>query len=137
MSTAPIRTSLGLTLLGTDVPVLMTAHLQYRVDDPFAVEAQFDVGDGPPVRWLFARDLLDLGLVQAAGEGDVHVVPSRDPLGLPTVQLHLSSPDGMAVLEAAADDVLAFLEQCYLLVPPGEESRHLDVDGTLERLLQV
>ncbi len=137
MATAPIRTSLGLTLLGADVPVLMTAQLQYRVDDPFAVEAQFDVGDAEPVRWLFARDLLDLGLVQAAGDGDVHVVPARDPLGRQTVQLHLSSPDGVAVLEAAAEDVLDFLEQCYLLVPPGDEGRHLDIDGALQRLLQV
>jgi hypothetical protein len=135
METAPIRTSLGLTLLGSDVPVLMTAQLTYRMDDPYAVEAVFDVGDARTVRWLFARDLLDEGLVQAAGDGDVHVTPSRDPLGFATVQLQLSSPDGVAVLEAAADDVLAFLEQCYLLVPPGEEARFLDLDTTVERLL--
>jgi hypothetical protein len=136
METAPIRTSLGLTLLGSDVPVLMTAQLTYRVDDPYAVEAVFDVGDARSVRWLFSRDLLDEGLVQGVGDGDVHVMPSRDPLGVATVQLQLSSPDGVAVLEAAAEDVLAFLEQCYLLVPPGQETQFLDLDATVERLLQ-
>jgi hypothetical protein len=135
MDTAALRSSLGLTLLGTDVPVLLSAQLEYRVDDPYAVSATFEVGDGETVRWLFARDLLDEGLVHPVGEGDVHVSPGQDALGEATVRLVLSSPSGEAVLEAYADDILAFLEQCYALVRPGEESRCLDLDQTLARFL--
>ena len=134
MDTATVRSSLGLTLLGADMPVVMTAQLLFRADDPYAVEAVFDLGAGEPVRWLFARDLLDEGLVHPVGDGDVHVAPALDPTGAPTVQLQLSSPAGVAVLEAYAEDVLAFLEQAYAMVPPGQESLFLDLDGTLDRL---
>lgn len=134
METAAVRSSLGLTLLGADTPVVMTAQLLFRADDPYAVETVFDLGEGEPVRWLFARDLLDEGLVHPVGDGDVHVAPGADPMGDPTVQLHLSSPGGVAVLEASADDVLAFLEQVYAMVPPGQESLFLDLDDALDRL---
>lgn len=136
MHTATVRSSLGLTLLGADMPVVMTAQLLFRADDPYAVEAVFDLGGGEPVRWLFARDLLDEGLVHPVGDGDVHVAPGQHPGGAATVQLQLSSPGGVAVLEAYADDVLAFLEQVYAMVPPGQESLFLDLDGALDRLRQ-
>ena len=136
MHTATVRSSLGLTRLGADMPVVMTAQLLFRADDPYAVEAVFDLGGGEPVRWLFARDLLDEGLVHPVGDGDVHAAPGQHPGGAATVQLQLSSPGGVAVLEAYADDVLAFLEQVYAMVPPGQESLFLDLDGALDRLRQ-
>lgn len=135
METAAVRSALDLTVMGPEVPVLVTAHLEYRSSDPYAVTALFDTGADEPVRWVFSRDLLDEGLVHDVGDGDVAVLPGQDGLGQPTVLLRLVSPTGMAVLEASADDVLEFLGRSYELVPPGEESRHLDIDGCLENLL--
>jgi hypothetical protein len=129
-----VRSSLGLTLVA-EIPLPMTAHLEYRADDPYAVAAAFHTGDDEPVRWVFARDLLDEGLVHPAGDGDVRVIPGRNDWGEHTLALQLASPDGVAVLEASAEDVLAFLEQSYRLVPPGTESDHCDVDAALSMLL--
>lgn len=134
MDSTAVRTTLGLTLLG-DLPVPMTAQLEYRAEDPYAVHALFEVAAEAPVRWIFARDLLDEGLVHPVGDGDVHVSPCVDAFGRHTVQIELSSSDGMAVLEASAEDLLRFLEQCYRLVGPGLESLHVDVDAALARLL--
>lgn len=134
VNTPTVRSSLGLTLVA-DVPVLMTAHLEYRVDDPYAVTASFDTAADEQVRWVFARDLLDEGLVHPTGEGDVRVVPGRNAWGEHTVALQLVSPDGVAVLEASAEEILAFLEQSYALVPPGSESDHCDLDAALSMLL--
>ena len=39
------------------------------------------------------------------------------------------------MLEAAADDVRAFLDRTAAVVPDGEESAHLDLESTLARLL--
>ena len=134
MDSTAVHTILGLTLLG-DLPMPLTAQLEYRAEDPYAVHATFDVGPDGPVRWVFARDLLDEGLVHPVGDGDVHISPCVDPVGRHTVQIELSSSEGIAVLEASAEDLLRFLEQCYRLVGPGLESLHLDLDAALVRLL--
>jgi hypothetical protein len=136
MDMLAVRSSLGLTLLA-DTPIPLTVQLEYRTDDPYAVHALFEVPAGEPVRWVFARDLLDEGLVHPVGDGDVHVGPTTDPVGRNVVQIELSSPEGTAVLEASADDVLGFLERCYSLVPPGDEPTHLDLDTALVRLLHA
>jgi hypothetical protein len=134
METAGVRSALALTLVGAETPVLLTAELEYNVRDPYAVTAVFFAGERP-VRWIFARDMLDEGLVHDVGDGDVQVVPGTDGLGAHTIQLRLASPDGVAVLEAASDEVLDFLGRSYALVPPGTESAHLDVDAALEQML--
>jgi hypothetical protein len=134
METAGVRSALALTLVGAETPVLLTAELEYNVRDPYAVTAVFFAGERP-VRWIFSRDLLDEGLVHDVGDGDVQVVPGTDGLGAHTIQLRLASPDGVAVLEAASDEVLDFLGRSYALVPPGTESTHLDVDAALEQML--
>lgn len=134
MDAVPVRSTLALTMVGAEAPVLMAAELEYHAADPYAVTAIFHTS-GHPIRWVFARDLLDEGLVHDVGHGDVQIVPRRDDSGEHTLQLHLSSPDGVAVLEAPADVVLEFLGRSYSLVPPGTESEHLDVDAALARLL--
>lgn len=135
MDTAAVRSALDLTLVGAEVPVLMTAELEYHIHDPYAVTAIFYTAD-QPVRWVFARDLLDEGLVHDVGDGDVQVVPARSVTGAQVVQLRLASPDGVAVLEASADMILEFLGLSYGLVPPGRETEFVDVDAAVERLLQ-
>lgn len=134
MEAIPVRRAVELSMVGADVPVLMTAELEYHADDPYAVTAVFHTGEAP-VTWVFARDLLDEGLVHEVGHGDVQIVPARDSLGTHTIQLRLSSPDGIAVLEASADAVLEFLGRSYALVPPGAESQHLDIESALADLL--
>jgi len=134
METAAVRSDLDLTLVGAEVPVILTASLEYRASDPYAVAVVFFTADGP-VRWVFARDLLDEGLVHEVGEGDVQVAPVRDAFGDTVVQLRLASPDGVAVLEAPADAVLDFLARSYGHVPPGREADYLDLDDVLGALL--
>ena len=134
MDTAAVRSAFDLTLVGADVPVLMTAELEYHVHDPYAVTAVFHTAT-QPVRWVFARDLLDEGLVHDVGLGDVQVVPARDVDGNHVVQLRLASPDGVAVLETSADVILDFLELSYGLVPPGMEFEQLNIDAALDELL--
>lgn len=134
MEAVPVRSALSLTMVGAEVPVLMTAELEYDSKDPYAVAAVFHTSDHP-IRWVFARDLLDEGLVHDVGHGDVQIVPGRDATGMRTLQLRLSSPDGVAVLETSADTVLEFLGRTYALVPPGTESAHVDLDAVLTRLL--
>jgi hypothetical protein len=136
MDMLAVRSTLSLTLLA-DTPIPLTVQLEYRPVDPYAVHAQFAVPGDSGVRWIFSRDLLDEGLVHAAGDGDVRVTPTTDPGGRQVLQIELSSPEGLAVLEAFADDVLAFLERCYRVVPPGRESEHLDLDSAVERLLHT
>ncbi len=134
METAAVRSDLALTLVGSEAPVIVTAELEYHSSDPYAVSVVFFTPHGP-VRWVFARDLLDEGLVHEVGDGDVQISPMRDHLNEQVLQLRLASPDGVAVLEASADTVLDFLALSYGRVPPGRESEHLDIDATLEALL--
>jgi hypothetical protein len=134
METTTVRRDLDLTLVGPDVPVLVTAVLEYQPRDPYAVTAVILTPDGP-IRWVFARDLLDEGLVHEVGDGDVGLAPMRDDEGHSTVQLRLSSPDGVAVLEASTDGVLDFLARSYVLVPPGREPQFLDIDELLAALI--
>lgn len=133
METTTVRRDLDLTLVGPDVPVLVTAVLEYQPRDPYAVTAVILTTEGP-VRWVFARDLLDEGLVHEVGDGDVGLAPVRDDEGHSTVQLRLSSPDGVAVLEASTDGVLDFLARSYALVPPGSEPEFLDIEELLAAL---
>ncbi|WP_369069480.1 SsgA family sporulation/cell division regulator [Kineococcus terrestris] len=123
-----LRTSTG---PGLPVP----ASLHYGADDPYAIHAVFRGGDAD-VEWVFARDLLREGLVGPAGDGDVHVRPCSGSVdGRRRVLLRLSSPDGNAELEADEADVRRFLRRADALVPPGRETRHLDLDDLVARLV--
>lgn len=44
-------------------------------------------------------------------------------------------PDGNAELEADEADVRRFLRRADALVPPGRETRHLDLDELIARLV--
>ena len=134
METTTVRHDLDLTLVGPHVPVLVTAVLEYQPRDPYAVTAVMLTTAGP-VSWVFSRDLLDEGRVHEVGDGDDQLAPVRDDDGHSTVQLRLSSPDGVAVLEAATDGVLEFLARSYGLVPPGSEAAFIDMDGLVAALL--
>jgi Streptomyces sporulation and cell division protein, SsgA len=108
--------------------------LHYDIADPYAVRATFDTGEGDGVSWVFARELLTLGVHRPAGDGDVHVWPSRAS-GSEIVFIGLASPNGEALLQASIAELVDFLGRSYSLCPQGKEGEHLDVDGAIEALL--
>ena len=114
------------------VPV--PVQLRFEEADPFAVHLRFTTGPARDVRWVFARELLADGLLGPAGDGDVRVWPGEDPTR-DVVVVELSSPTGHARFEASATAVAAFLDRSYVLVAPGCESAHVDLDAALGALL--
>ncbi len=131
---ADVEASVQLRLVVADADAVpLPVSLRYSATDPYAVRAVFS-GDGMEVEWVFARDLLRTGLSTPVGDGDVHVWPSWGT-GRELLMISLTSPDGQAVLEAAADDVRSFLDRTAAVVPDGDESSHLDLDAALVRLL--
>lgn len=117
-----------------DATVPLPVELRYDPRDPFAVRATFRTGPGGGVRWVFAREMLAAGIRTATGEGDVRVWPSTLNAGA-TIYISLSSPDGKALLEAPGRLLNDFIARTYLVVPPGTESRYLDIDSAIEHLL--
>jgi hypothetical protein len=113
----------------------LPAEFQYSPHEPLAIRVIFDVESDYPVQWVFARDLLSTGLTRQTGKGDVTIGPVEDEDGAPAVRIRLFSPDGTAVLHAPQAQVEEFVSRTWRLVPPGTESRLLDIDLALEGLL--
>ncbi|HRY08408.1 MAG: SsgA family sporulation/cell division regulator [Actinobacteria bacterium] len=113
------------------IPVLATFH--YSAHEPLSVIADFASGD-VAVQWIFARDLLDSGLQQPTGHGDVTCWPAVSS-GQQVVCIALRSPSGEALLEAPAEEIAGFLARSYEVVPQGSEMDHVDIDGLIEDLL--
>lgn len=111
-------------------PIKVSACLRYDVRDPFAVCVSFDAGAADRIEWTFARELLDRGLWQANGEGDVKVWPRGE-----SVVLALCSPSGRAVLETPRQPVADFVARTQRLVPAGQETAFIDLDRELTALL--
>ncbi|MEU1107278.1 SsgA family sporulation/cell division regulator [Streptomyces tibetensis] len=97
----------------------------YRASDPYAVEARFRAEESDETVWTFARELLVEGLERRAGQGDVTLWPERTPSGQRRLFIRLSSPEGTALLSAAAVDVRLFVEAADTLVEYGAEHIHL------------
>jgi hypothetical protein len=115
-------------VLADNDPVKVDAHLRYDARDPFAVSVRFDAGANQ-IEWTFARDLLDKGLWEAVGDGDVKVWPRAG-----AVFLALCSPSGKAVLETRRPAIADFMARIERIVPAGRESEFVDVDRELEGL---
>jgi hypothetical protein len=121
-------------LIASDAPMVpVKVDLTYRSQDPYAVQASFRTGNGSAVDWVFARDLLNDGLVGPAGTGDVRVQPMPDNPN--RVQLELSSPSGRAMFTTCAHALGEFLHRTFDAVPGGTEYSWLDFDVALSDLL--
>ncbi|WP_371481277.1 SsgA family sporulation/cell division regulator [Kitasatospora sp. NBC_00315] len=143
-------------ILSTHRSVLLRVTLRYRSDDPLAVRmlfpAEYSLDDPPPladsadasdaadtaavpasaaVEWVFARKLLSAGLDLPSGIGDVHVRPA---LGAHTM-VELRATEGVALLRFRSAELRRFLRRSLLVVPEGQEHRHLDPDRALAELL--
>ena len=117
----------------------LVASLYYSEEDPYAIRIAFHVGLDEPVEWIFARELLSTGIEAEQGLGDVRVWPSAgSESGLPgsVLNIELSSPFGQAHFEAPAKEVSDFIRRTYQIVPAGQETDHVDVEGELTDLLR-
>lgn len=113
--------------------VSLPATLTYSLEDPFAASVTFRTGDGD-VTWTFARDLLERGMTESAGEGDINVRPAHPSRG-PVMTLTLSSPSGAAQIEAPRHEIADFVAETYRVCPEGAEWMYLDLDRTIGDLL--
>ena len=130
---AAISADLDLTLvLGDDRMIPVAATLSYSIAEPFAVSALFRTADAD-INWVFARDLLEKGLTDSVGEGDVVIWPAHDAAGQ-IICISLSSPGGNALLEADSSEIRTFLSQSYDLVESGRESDYVNIDSFLDAL---
>jgi hypothetical protein len=135
---ATVSAAQGLRLIGPDdLTVPLTARLDYRSQDPYAVSMSLDAGRADPVEWTFSRELLTAALHAPEGIGDVRAWPSkaRSAGGEKVLNIELGSPDGHALFEASATQIGAFLARTYELVPAGQEPAFLDFDAELTELL--
>ena len=123
-----------LELFSSTGSALVEAELRYDADAPYAVAVAFQL-DGSELVWVFGRDLMLRGVAEPAGDGDVQVFPSLDDDGRLVVMLQLSSPSGLALVEAKARDVIDFLASTRAAVWPGTESDYLRVDDAIQALL--
>ena len=114
---------------GPETNARVVAALDYTTRDPYAVRATFTRACHSPVVWVFARELLLVGVARHAGAGDVQVYPSGDD-----VILELNSPEGSARLAASSADLRRFGAQMLAVVAPGDESAFIDVDAELAAL---
>jgi Streptomyces sporulation and cell division protein, SsgA. len=113
-------------------------HLNYRVTDPYAVEAVFDPGPHQ-VTWTFARDLLADGLHGKAGSGDISIWTSPCDSGHPRAFMQLKSPTGTALMSLPPAPVKEFVTETTRMVPRGSEHALLssslnDLEAQLNRL---
>jgi hypothetical protein len=140
--TNPCRISaeLGLRLVVPQQTVVpLVASLYYSTEDPYAIRIAFHVGLDEPVEWIFARDLLSMGVQGREGLGDVVVWPSAGSEGgAPgsVLNIELSSPFGQAHFEAPVKEVSNFLGRTFAMVPSGDEADFVDVETELTDLLR-
>jgi sporulation and cell division protein SsgA len=119
---------------GTTMPV--PTELSYDSSDPYAVTISFRTDLGI-VAWTFARELLLEGILEPAGDGDVHVWPCLDDGGQFVIVLELCTPVGDALVHLPPEDVTSFADRMLATVPVGEESARLDLDAVVAQLLAV
>ncbi|MFI7679685.1 SsgA family sporulation/cell division regulator [Actinophytocola sp. NPDC049390] len=108
----------------------------YRADHPYTVVAAFQTERDRWVEWVFSRDLLEAGLTESAGLGDVRFSPLEDR-GLNMLVVEIESPEGYALLEVDHAAVADFLDATEALVPLGSESEHFDVEALIDELTRV
>jgi hypothetical protein len=132
----PVIEQLAKARLITDAPHHKTVSvtLSYDGADPLAMRIVFpsEVSlDEDDVVWTFARDLLDAGLREPSGGGDVQVWPS----GRAQTVLEFHSPDGVAMVQFDSAPLRRFLKSSYAMVPAGTEQHTMEVDRGLGKLL--
>ena len=135
-SSTNISAELALRLVVPDrttVPLLAT--IEYAANDPYALRVAFHVGNDDPVEWIFARELLTLGMGRLVGDGDVQVWPGPPGGGHGSLNMGLSSPYGDALFEVPLAPLAEFLHRTFEIVPAGHETEFVDIETELDDLL--
>ncbi|MGW5115913.1 SsgA family sporulation/cell division regulator [Streptomyces noursei] len=110
---------------------------EYSADTPLAVSMTCPVPDrGGWSTWVFARSLLVTGTYVASGVGNVRVWPVVDE-DAEAVCIALSNGTEHAMFRVERAAVLAWTADILRWVPPDVESRLLDIDGCIERILKA
>lgn len=107
--------------------------LSYTRDDPYAVTATITLATKcDTADWLLSRDLLRGGLHNLSGIGDAIAWPEDGGV----LHLVLTGEGGRAALQLDAVEVARFLDRTDRIVHPGDESRHVDIDGAIRAMLK-
>lgn len=112
--------------------VPLPAEWVYDTADPYAVELLiFDTETEHS--WVFARDLLDVGMSSgtAMGIGDVRIWTCAADL----LHIVLDSPFGHAKLTLDHGDAVDFIVATYDQVEEGEEEDFIDIDAEIRDLM--
>jgi hypothetical protein len=135
MPASTVTTDLVVDLVVAEGPPLpVTAQFCYSRTDPYAVSLRFLVDGDQWVTWTFARELLEQGITEAVGDGDVQIWPGeRDDVRC--VFLHTRSPHGAATFVLSLTATVEFLLTTLAVVPSGTESDVLDLDAELAAFL--
>lgn len=115
-----------------ELPIAVT--LRYDSADPLAVHILFPIevsADDEGVTWTFSRLLLEEGLRNPAGIGEVHLWPC----GPTHTVVELHSPYGLAVVRFRTAQLQRFLHRSYGVVAPGMEDLGPAVERGLALLL--
>ncbi|WP_042370712.1 SsgA family sporulation/cell division regulator [Streptacidiphilus neutrinimicus] len=106
--------------------------LLYTTEDPYAVHMRFPPVDSftKPVVWSFSRELLNLGLDEPSGLGDVRLRPCVGD----RLVVSLRGSTGDATLALRTSRLRRFLEDSELLVPSGSEAEFIDWDHVAHQL---
>jgi hypothetical protein len=130
-----LRTTARLVTAGSS-DFIVIVFMSYDSADPFAVRFSFRATrrhGSTTVDWLFARDLLQTGLSEHAGQGDVQVGPEIESDH--SIMISLSSSSGNAIFRFDRHDITDFLERSYRQVPAGLEE--LDLCSDISRFETV
>jgi hypothetical protein len=112
----------------------LDGELLFDPADPYAVTMRLEASTGTVI-WAFARQLLADGIYEPTGDGDVQVWPCLNAAGEAVVIIELSSPSGLAMLQAPSRTVQDFVRRTIEVLPLGQESEHLALDALISRLL--
>ncbi|MFD5575121.1 SsgA family sporulation/cell division regulator [Streptomyces cadmiisoli] len=119
-------------LVKSDRYLCVATRLRYDSVAPCTVSIHFNLHTDNPAEWVVGRELLSAGRYELSGSGDVRVWPSQILDGV--VFISLRSGTEIEVLAASARSIEMFLKRTHLLVPPGQEEQHLDMDGVVRQL---
>ncbi len=116
-------------------PAPVVTRWRYRAADPFAITIAVQVGTNRWVEWLVARDLVIDSLTAPSGVGDIRMSP-QVVQDYEIVEIEISSADGRAVLEVDRQLLSNFVSTTIAMVPRGDETTWLDMDGEIAKLTQ-
>ncbi|MFF3728547.1 SsgA family sporulation/cell division regulator [Streptomyces erythrochromogenes] len=104
-------------------PLTIPVTFSYRRSDPLCVRAVFHCPHGNDVTWVLGRDVLAAATRTLTGSSDIIGWP--DPVD-GRLWLRLGPSPDHALLSLDRDQLTAWLQITYTLVPPGTEEDHLD-----------